>query len=112
MIQLRKSSAVADRADVELLKTEFEKKQCVLLRGLIEPALLDSLARGLDRGLWCERVHRDIGVELTLQDLPALSLLHFCRERAFLDASEDYRVRGFHVVRRARLPNDSELRPL
>ena len=77
MIQLRKSEVVADRQDIERFKIEFQQKQCVLLPKLLEPRLLDFLLDRLERGLWRNKIHGGIGVELILEDAPARGLLHF-----------------------------------
>jgi hypothetical protein len=87
MIQLRKSGVLVDSRDVERLNAEFRAKHCVLLPKLLEPALLDLLLSRLERGQWCERLHKGIGAEVVLDDLLAVNVLHLvANSLRFLDA--------------------------
>ena len=95
MIQLRKSQVVALPQDIERCKVEFQQKHCALLPKLLEPPLLDFLFERLERGLWRENVHEDIGVELVLEDTAARGLLHFVANApAFLKIVEQ--ITGCH----------------
>jgi hypothetical protein len=90
MIQLRKSSLVADPQDIERCKIEFREKHCVLLPKLLEPPLLDFLLERLEQGLWQDRVHDHIGNEVVLEDPSARGLLHFVANApAFLNIVQE-----------------------
>jgi hypothetical protein len=77
MIQIRNSAVIADRDTVERLRSEFTTNHCTALPRLLDPALLDYLARRLTMGQWNERAHGEIAFELTLDDDMALNVLAF-----------------------------------
>src|SRR4030095_3013377 len=77
MIQLRKSSVIADPDEVARLKLDFVERPCVLLPKLIEPALLGFILPRLTQRQWHRKIHEGIGVEDVLGDQLVLSLLNF-----------------------------------
>jgi hypothetical protein len=92
MIQLGRSAVTVDAADIDGLRTAFRKHHCVLIRGLIDPALLGSLADRVAHGTWRDRVHHAkagndavtevaveeaIATEVVSEDTVAVSMLEF-----------------------------------
>lgn len=95
MIQLRKSEVIADPRDIERWKIEFQEKHYVLLPKLLEPPLLDFLLERLEQGPWRDEAHKDIGVEVVLEDAPARGLLHFVANApAFLKTVQEITGHG------------------
>lgn len=56
MIQLRKAGLVADREDVERLRSQFEKTHFFTLQGLLDPQLLSLVLSYIEQGQWRENV--------------------------------------------------------
>jgi hypothetical protein len=69
---------LASAAKVQVLRTQFAERQHVRLRNLIEPTLLERVAREIDRGAFHQRAHKKIGVELGMAaDSLPVHLLRF-----------------------------------
>jgi len=79
MIQLTRFGMVCDTTEAELhaLRGEFELRHCVLLPNLLEPKLLETLWRRLDRDEFYQREHPDTRLELCLKEQSTHGLVHF-----------------------------------
>jgi hypothetical protein len=79
MIQLTNGGTVvsAPAHHLERLRAEFEERHCILLPGFMEPGLLKSIQRGLDRSEFFEMIHERIGVELCLKPGTISAALEF-----------------------------------
>ncbi len=77
MIQISRSGVRYEEIRIDELTQEFRERKVVRLPELIEPSLLDHVRRRMEVGPWQPRIHPGIGDEYTLNDLAALSLLHF-----------------------------------
>lgn len=77
MITLRTGDVVVDGNRIQALKEEFQRCHCVLLRGLLDGAVLDLLRPRIELQEWVDRDHDGIGKEKILDDPYALNLLHF-----------------------------------
>ena len=87
MITLKACQVVADRPDIERLRSEYHVRNCALLTDLLDTSLLALLQPLVANGIWCDKIHGSIGKEVVLHDERALSLLHFAiNTPVFLDA--------------------------
>ena len=79
MIQLTRVGTVCNASEEELqgLRQEFERRQCLLLPGFLEPQLLAFLRRRLDQDEFYERLHNDTRLELCLKEEATHGLVHF-----------------------------------
>lgn len=59
------------------LRDEFRERHCVRLPALIEPALLTSIQREMDRAEFSVRAHHAIATELTMKANTCTGLLQF-----------------------------------
>jgi 2OG-Fe(II) oxygenase superfamily len=62
---------------LERARAEFEAQHCLRLPQFLAPDLLRQVQRGLDRGEFIERTHKEIGVELCLHPDTTSALLAF-----------------------------------
>ena len=79
MIQLRRKGLVADRDDVERLRSAFDEKHWVRLSSLLDPELLSLVLSYLEQGKWVENVVSGAVsyTEYLLEKGPAVNLLFF-----------------------------------
>lgn len=77
MIRLTRSGAVADDADLAVLRRTFAEQHCVRLIKLLEPALAASIQVQMARGRFREFAHGSVATELRLDEGVCTGLLHF-----------------------------------
>jgi hypothetical protein len=77
VLQLTRRGLVWDDAHGPRLFDEFHQHQSVRLPAFLEPALVDVVLRGIERGEFAERRHEDFAVEQTMRHHDCLDLLHF-----------------------------------
>lgn len=77
MIQLTRRGAVADDADLAVLRRTFAEQHCARLTGLLEPALTAGIQAQMARGRFQEFAHGSVATELRLDDGVCTGLLHF-----------------------------------
>jgi hypothetical protein len=79
------TTVLASAAEIEVLRTQFEKRQYVRLRNLIPPTLLGRVARAIDGAAFYPRIHKKIGVELGMAaDALAVNMLRLLVNRSRL----------------------------
>lgn len=76
-VTLTPHAVVVDAEAIVQARHDFAEKQCVLLNGLLGPALLNLLSPRLERSTWSDFEHGGIGTEVVAADPHATSLLHF-----------------------------------
>lgn len=77
MIQLTHTGLTIDLQEIAALRAEFSTVHCVQLPQLLAPSLLSFVQQRLERGRWETKIYPDVAEEYSLDDLPALNLLHF-----------------------------------
>jgi hypothetical protein len=79
MIQLSKLGMVArgSEKDLSLLRAQFDRQHLVRLPKFIEPKVLEEVLRRVSSGSFQRKAHRNIGVEVCLDDSKTLSLMNF-----------------------------------
>jgi hypothetical protein len=77
VIQLKKNGVISDRADVERLRAEFREKDCVRLRGLLEPQLAEFVLSAIARSKWDARARNGFDSEYVLEPGLVLDVFHF-----------------------------------
>jgi hypothetical protein len=79
VLQLTRSGPALSWTDADLrrLRTQFEECHCIRLPQLVDAAEFAYVQRQLDRGVFAEKRHGNIGVEHCLQENAALNLLNF-----------------------------------
>ena len=77
MIQLRRDGFVADREEVERLRTQFENSNWVRLPGLLDPQLFSLVLSCIERSRWRDHKQPGFFSEYTLETGAAAELLHF-----------------------------------
>jgi hypothetical protein len=77
MIQLGKTGLVADKEDVELLRSQFAKTHWVRLTSLLDSQLLDLTLSCIEQGQWRDKIHMGSYSEYALEVGGAVNLLHF-----------------------------------
>jgi hypothetical protein len=90
VIQLTRIGTQTSPADVGLLQTQFARQQCSLLPGLIEPRLLDTLERRIDRGEFRPFDSEGVAHDLNLADPLTLHTLYLlANDPVFLQVVRD-----------------------
>jgi hypothetical protein len=79
MIQLRRAGLVADRADIERLRSHFEKTHWVRIPEMLDPQLLSLVLSYTEQGHWRDSVVSESFSysEYALEPGAAVNLLHF-----------------------------------
>jgi hypothetical protein len=63
--------------DLDRLRARFARQSCIQLPGLLDNWVFEFIQDQIARATFIDRVHKDIGVELSVADNPALNLLYF-----------------------------------
>jgi hypothetical protein len=113
MIQLTSRGAVVTAGDATLgaVAAEFARSRCVILPGLIDPALLSRIQFDIDRSALYERRHGSIASELCMPENACLGLLHFLVNdpqlfRVIERITSVTRITAFHGRVYRRLPGE------
>ena len=77
VIQLTRRGAIRNDADLASLRRTFDEQQCVMLRGFLEPGLVDEVDAQLERGQFGEFAHDAIATELRLETGVCTGVLQF-----------------------------------
>ena len=77
LIQLTHTGLTVDRQEIAGLRAQFSEVHCVQLPQLLAPSLLRFVQHRLEQGRWETKIYPDVGEEYSLDDQPALNLLHF-----------------------------------
>jgi len=78
-VQIARTGTIVDATDAEIarLRGEFERRHCVLLRQLVEPALLSTLQRAIAAASFFEKTNVNIGDELRVRPGAVASAFEF-----------------------------------
>lgn len=77
ILQVTAHGALADPASADRLASRFAAERCVVVPGLIEPALLARVQDAVDAAEFVDRSHGDIATELCMSTNSCLGMLHF-----------------------------------
>jgi hypothetical protein len=79
VLQLTRSGPALSWTDADLrrLRTQFDERHCIRLPSLLDADEFAYLQRQLERAAFADKKHGNIGVEVCLQESPALHLLNF-----------------------------------
>jgi hypothetical protein len=76
MLQLTSKGLVL-HGELDALRDRFVANHCLVLKQLLEPALLEKIQRRIDQRPWHGSTFEDFGTELTLKDPETLRLVLF-----------------------------------
>ena len=79
MLQLTRSGPALSwtEADLRRLRSQFDERHCIRLPSLVDADEFAYVQRQLDLAVFADTRHGNIGVEVCLQENPALNLLNF-----------------------------------
>jgi 2OG-Fe(II) oxygenase superfamily len=79
VLQLTRSGPALSwtEADLRRLRTQFDERHCIRLPSLIDADEFAYVQRQFDRAVFADKRHGNIGVEVCMQENPALNLLNF-----------------------------------
>lgn len=79
MVQLTRAGTTvsASAGDLEQLRRQFDRLQCILLPSLLDPGLLHVIQRQIDAATFNQRTHEGIGAEICMAENQAVYMLHF-----------------------------------
>jgi hypothetical protein len=78
-VQLTRAGAVVDASDSEIdaLRSEFDRRHCILLRQVVEPGLLATLQRAIADANFFEKTNVNIGDEMRVRPGAVASAFEF-----------------------------------
>ena len=76
-MRITNTGVSSDLEEIERLREDFEKVNCVRIPHLLDPPLLACLRQRLEQSTWVPKVHQGIALETITEDRHALHLCHF-----------------------------------